>query len=69
MSNLERRLAKLEAQRGTQVYAVRFADCDEIALCGGGATQNERMTLAEWHRRFPNGVLIHVVYKHLWENV
>ncbi len=36
-------------------------DADTVQLCaiGGGG---ERMTLAEWRRCYPNGLLIRVVY-------
>jgi hypothetical protein len=66
--SLERRIARLQAQRlaaaprmlAWQDTGEPGIDADTVQLCvpGGG----ERMTLDEWHRRFPDGLLIRVVY-------
>jgi hypothetical protein len=36
-------------------------DADTVQLCAPGG-EGERMTLDEWRRRYPNGLLIRVVY-------
>ncbi len=66
--SLERRLARLQAQRTNAMPRMLGwqdtrdgTDADTVQLCaiGGGG---ERMTLDEWQRRYPNGLLIRVVY-------
>jgi hypothetical protein len=36
-------------------------DADTVQLCAPGG-DGERLTLDEWQRRYPNGLLIRVVY-------
>ena len=66
--SLERRLARLQAQRTNAMPRMLAwqdtrdgTDADTVQLCaiGGGG---ERMTLDEWQRRYPNGMLIRIVY-------
>ncbi len=67
--SLERRIARLQAQRlaaaprmlAWQDTGEPGIDADTVQLCAPGGT-GERMTLAEWRRRYPNGLLIRVVY-------
>ncbi len=67
--SLERRIARLQAQRlAAAPRMVGWQDCGEhgtdaglVQLCVPGDV-GERMTLDEWHRRYPNGTLIRVVY-------
>ncbi len=67
--SLERRIARLQAQRlaaaprmlAWQDTGEPGIDADTVQLCAPGGT-SERMTLAEWRRRYPNGLLIRVVY-------
>ncbi len=63
--SLERRIARLQAQRlaaaprmlAWQDTGEPGIDADTVQLAGG-----ERMPLDEWQRRYPNGLLIRVVY-------
>jgi hypothetical protein len=66
--SLARRLATLETCRTAEPRAIGILDCGEyaepssivqLAAPGGGG---ERLTLDEWQRRYPHGILIHVVY-------
>ena len=63
---LARRLATIETQHTPRALA--WQDCSEhgtdagtVQLCTPGGA-GEHMTLDEWHRRFPDGQLIRVVY-------
>ncbi len=63
---LARRLAAIETQHTPRVLAWQDAgehgtDAGLVQLCAPGGN-GEHMTLAEWHRRFPDGQLIRVVY-------
>ncbi len=67
--SLERRIARLQVQRLAAVPRMlawqdtgeRGIDGDTVQLCASGGN-GEHMTLDEWHRRYPNGLLIRVVY-------
>jgi len=67
--SLERRIARLQAQRlaaaprmlAWQDTGEPGIDADTVQLCAPGGN-GEHMTLDEWHRRYPNGLLIRVVY-------
>ncbi len=67
--SLERRIARLQAQRlaaaprmlAWQDTGEPGIDTDTVQLCAPGGN-GERMTLDEWRRRYPNGLLIRVVY-------
>jgi len=63
---LSKRLTAVEAQHTPRALA--WQDCGEegtdagmVQLCVPGG-DGEHMTLDEWHRRFPDGQLIRVVY-------
>jgi hypothetical protein len=63
--SLERRIARLQAQRAAAALRMLAwqdtgepgIDANTVQLAGG-----ERLTLDEWQRRYPNGLLIRVVY-------
>ena len=63
--SLQRRIARLQAQRlaaaprmlAWQDTGEPGIDANTVQLAGG-----ERMPLDEWHRRYPDGLLIRVVY-------
>ncbi len=67
--SLERRIARLQAQRRTaapvaiawQDFGERGIDENTVerAVAGG---PNERMHIDEWRRRYPHGLLIRVVH-------
>ncbi len=67
--SLERRIARLQAQRlaamprmlAWQDTGEPGIDADTVQLCAPGG-EGERMMLDEWRRRYPNGLLIRVVY-------
>jgi len=67
--SLERRLAALQAKRAPAVARVLAwqdigepgLDADTVQLCVPGGN-DERMPLDEWRRRYPDGMLIRVVY-------
>ena len=64
--NLQRRLARLEAQvgAGQQVLAFGYADAiREVEVCG----TYERMTVAEFARRYPHGRIVKWLAGDLWE--
>ncbi len=65
--SLQRRLARLETlptpaaprMLAWQDTGEPGIDADTVQLCAPGG---ERLTLDEWQRRYPNGLLIRVVY-------
>ncbi len=67
--SLERRIARLQAQRAAaaprmlawQDTGEPGIDAGMVQLCAPGGN-GERLTLDEWQRRYPNGLLIRVVY-------
>ncbi len=64
--NLPRRMARLEAQVrvGQQVLAFGYADAiREVEVCG----THERMTVAEFARRYPGGRIVKWLAGDLWE--
>ncbi len=67
--SLQRRVDALQAKRtpalghvfGWQDIGEPGIDEDTVELCTPDGT-NEPMTLDEWHRRYPDGTLIRIVY-------
>ena len=65
-SNLQRRLARLEAQAGAGQQVLAFGYTEEIReveVCGTG----ERMTVEAFEQRYPHGIIVKWLEEELWE--
>ncbi len=57
-ATLDRRITALEAVHAPPVFGLWWSDEPDVVSVGG-----ERMTVAEWETRYPNGERISIMYQ------
>jgi hypothetical protein len=73
MKALHTRLDRLEQQASSKVVALRwlnpeFGDAEQDPNYVHISGSNERMTVAEFEKRYPTGTLINIVYDEHWRD-